>query len=105
MYNQRAEGRLSAAADAEVESAAIKDEKEEWALVFARAVEDGKKQVGGQQVGEQEEREAPRPTPLVALRLLLESQEERSLSVKVCVSGFAGRWYHIVDSGAWGWWE
>lgn len=75
----------------------IRDEKEEWSLVFARVVREeklaarlklkGQAGGGGQEsevaAGEGADGVDPRPTPLVALRLLREVQQERSLSVKV----------------------
>eukprot|EP00752_Nemacystus_decipiens_P012084 g10714.t1 len=98
---QRAQERLKDAVTAEVDNAAIRDEKEEWSLVFARALKEDKKAAdvrqrmpkgvkpteaegdgagargeGGDGVAD------PGPTPLVALRLLREAQEERALSVK-----------------------
>ncbi|CAM9704848.1 unnamed protein product, partial [Ectocarpus fasciculatus] len=102
---QRAEDRLASAAKAETDNAAIKDEKEEWSLVFSRALKEEQKAAslrriigrepkeagtGGEEGEEGEEgggekegeRGGARPTPLVALRLLREAQEERSLAVK-----------------------
>lgn len=85
-----------------MENAAIRDEKEEWSLLFARVVKEDKKAASlrhlnqdgnGQKTtetagGEEDEgggngADDPRPTPLLVLRLLREAQEERSLSVKV----------------------
>lgn len=107
---QRAQERLKTAIAAEIDNAAIRDEKEEWALVFARAVREdekaasarqrpikgrnpsppgvdgGEAEPGGGVEGGAGVAADPRPTPLVALRLLREAQEERSLSVKVTVS-------------------
>ncbi|CAM9498554.1 unnamed protein product, partial [Scytosiphon promiscuus] len=89
---QRAEDRLKAAAATETNTAAIRDEKEEWSLVFARALKEeqnaarsrvplkGVKSTEGQEGAAGDG--ALRPTPLTALRLLREAQEERSLSVK-----------------------
>lgn len=75
----------------QAEHGAISDEKEEWSMLFSRAVREEKamtrfklkadETAGGG--GEGEEDAGPRPTPLVALRLLREIQEERSLAVKV----------------------
>lgn len=86
---------------AETDNAAIKDEKEEWSLVFSRALKEEQKAAslrriigrepagagaGGEEGGgEKEGGGGARPTPLVALRLLREAQEERSLAVKVGV--------------------
>lgn len=85
---------------AETDSAAIKDEKEEWSLVFSRALKEEQEAAslrriigrepakvaeagaGGEEGGGGGE---ARPTPLVALRLLREAQEERALAVKVGV--------------------
>ncbi len=85
-----------------MENAAIRDEKEEWSLLFARVVKEDKKAASlrdlnqdcqkttiterttaGGEEGAGNGTEDPRPTPLLALRLLREAQEERSLSVKV----------------------
>ncbi|CAN0472620.1 unnamed protein product, partial [Ectocarpus sp. 12 AP-2014] len=95
---KRAEDRLASAVKAETDNAAIKDEKEEWSLVFSRALKEEQKAAslrriigrepagagaGGEEgVGEKEGGGGARPTPLVALRLLREAQEERSLAVK-----------------------
>lgn len=87
---QRAEDRLKAAAAVETDTAAIRAEKEEWSLVFARALKEDqtaasfKVQLKGLKAKEGQGGERGlRPTPLTALRLLREAQEERSLSVKV----------------------
>ncbi|CAM9576528.1 unnamed protein product, partial [Hapterophycus canaliculatus] len=89
---QRAEHRLKAAAAVETDTAAIRDEKEEWSLVFARALKEDQSAASlrgplkGLNAAEAQEGAAGerglRPTPLTALRLLREAQEERSLSVK-----------------------
>lgn len=85
---------------AQAEHAAIKDEKDEWSLLFARAVREEKAasrfrmkdagraneddrmrgEVGGG--GNGEGGDSPTPTPVLALRLLREIQEERSVTVK-----------------------
>lgn len=110
---QRAQERLNAAITAEIDNAAIRDEKEEWSLVFARALKEDKRAAAMRQqrllpkglkpTGAEEKGAGkragtgtaagdggggggaadPGPTPLVALRLLREAQEERALSVKV----------------------
>ncbi|CBN76841.1 conserved unknown protein [Ectocarpus siliculosus] len=92
---KRAEDRLASAVKAETDNAAIKDEKEEWSLVFSRALNEEQKAASLRRIigrepaeagaGEEEGKEGgggARPTPLVALRLLREAQEERSLAVK-----------------------
>ncbi|CAM9890002.1 unnamed protein product [Ectocarpus sp. 8 AP-2014] len=92
---KRAEDRLASAVKAETDNAAIKDEKEEWSLVFSRALKEEQKAASLRRIIGREPAEAgaggeegkeggggARPTPLVALRLLREAQEERSLAVK-----------------------
>lgn len=87
---QRTEEALQTAQKDAAEHAAARDEKEQWSLLFAKVVKEEKLATrlkrqgkGGDEGGDEHDESVLSASPLAALRLLREIQEEKTAMVKV----------------------